>query len=326
MPLDPVTTSDVGTPFAGGGQQPLGVASRKPAAVAPSAKASVAPVAVAARSSSAPVAAEAPDEPFPDSCPPGIPQGQACVVTSAAAADGSVTAAVAAHAFGDLTVGFHVTGDNLRVTGVHELVTVHDGRAVSVAHIGAFDPSQKWHYDYTFHFVRGDVNASYDGTVLKLPFERGTAHLVVQGWNGTFSHVNEDATDWAMPIGTTILAARGGLVVETRADATESGTDPAFKDNYPVNAIYIRHDDATIGVYLHLDTNGVLVKPGQRVETGEPIGLSGNTGYSTRPHLHFEVLAPKDDTGFHTFPALFQLSTDDPKGGQPLEGQVYTAF
>ena len=120
--------------------------------------------------------------------------------------------------------------------------------------------------------------------------------------------------------------ARGGLVVETRADVTQTGTDPALKDSYPVNAIYVRHADGTVGGYLHLQHEGVLVYPGQTIQTGQPIGRSGNTGYSSEPHLHVEVQAPRDDSSFKTFPVFFQTSPTAPAGEQLLEGHTYTAF
>jgi murein DD-endopeptidase MepM/ murein hydrolase activator NlpD len=49
----------------------------------------------------------------------------------------------------------------------------------------------------------------------------------------------------------------------------------------------VDHGDGVVTVYAHSMT--VLVKEGQQVKAGESIGLTGNTGYSTTPHLHFEV-------------------------------------
>jgi len=55
------------------------------------------------------------------------------------------------------------------------------------------------------------------------------------------------------------------------------------------NFVRIMHDDGTMGVYLHLMQGSVKVREGQRVLPGSALALSGNTGNSTGPHLHFVV-------------------------------------
>ena len=57
----------------------------------------------------------------------------------------------------------------------------------------------------------------------------------------------------------------------------------------PHNFVRIVHDDGTMALYAHLKSEGVLVRVGQRVRKAEAIGLSGNTGFTTGPHLHFAV-------------------------------------
>jgi murein DD-endopeptidase MepM/ murein hydrolase activator NlpD len=54
--------------------------------------------------------------------------------------------------------------------------------------------------------------------------------------------------------------------------------------------VRILHDDGTHAVYAHLNWNTIRVKPGDAVERGEYIADSGNTGFSSGPHLHFAVL------------------------------------
>ena len=55
------------------------------------------------------------------------------------------------------------------------------------------------------------------------------------------------------------------------------------------NYLVILHDDGTTGEYYHLARNGVLVEQGERVEPGQLIARSGNTGHTTMAHLHFGV-------------------------------------
>jgi murein DD-endopeptidase MepM/ murein hydrolase activator NlpD len=54
--------------------------------------------------------------------------------------------------------------------------------------------------------------------------------------------------------------------------------------------VRILHDDGTYAIYAHLNTNTIRVKPGDRVERGQYIADSGNTGFSSGPHLHFAVV------------------------------------
>jgi murein DD-endopeptidase MepM/ murein hydrolase activator NlpD len=52
------------------------------------------------------------------------------------------------------------------------------------------------------------------------------------------------------------------------------------------------HKDGTIAEYLHFKKDGINVKIGEQIKEGQVIGLSGNTGYSERPHLHLTVFKP----------------------------------
>ena len=82
--------------------------------------------------------------------------------------------------------------------------------------------------------------------------------------------------DWATPTGTPVYASCGGTV-------TKAGWGSGY--GY---VVYIDHEDGRQTRYGHLSK--VLVSVGQTVKQGERIALSGNTGVSTGPHLHFEIL------------------------------------
>lgn len=81
--------------------------------------------------------------------------------------------------------------------------------------------------------------------------------------------------DWATPTGTAVMASCGGTV-------TKAGWGSGY--GY---VVYIQHEDGRETRYGHLSK--VLVSVGQKVSQGEKIALSGNTGVSTGPHLHFEI-------------------------------------
>ncbi|MEV0979862.1 M23 family metallopeptidase [Streptomyces sp. NPDC049915] len=96
---------------------------------------------------------------------------------------------------------------------------------------------------------------------------------------GMWSH-RHSGQDFAVPLGTNVVAAHGGTVV--KAGGNGAGDGPAYG-----NAIVIRHGNGTYSQYAHLSR--IDVKIGQVVATGQHIAKSGNTGNSSGPHLHFEI-------------------------------------
>ena len=130
-----------------------------------------------------------------------------------------------------------------------------------------------------------------------LPPLRGPARID-QGFGGSFSHddvQNRHALDFAADIGTPVFAARAGRVMQVEAGFRASGI--ASRDNRGrANFIRILHDDGSMALYGHLAVDGVQVQLGQQVAQGEYIGRSGNTGYSTAPHLHFVVQVNRGGT------------------------------
>ena len=119
-----------------------------------------------------------------------------------------------------------------------------------------------------------------------------TAQLrIEQGWGGRFSHedaANRHAIDFGAEIGTPVIAARAGTVMEIENRYALNGHDPQ-RDGERANYVRVLHDDGTMALYAHLDRDGVVVRVGQHVRRGDALGLSGNTGFSNGPHLHFVV-------------------------------------
>lgn len=170
------------------------------------------------------------------------------------------------------------------------------------------DRDEAWRLkDWKYRWKLGRRLRSPPGSmgVFRRPFD-GDFKLI-QGPHGTFSHFagsqDEEAWDWAMPEGTPVLAAREGLVVATRSDCTIGAVDEALKNE--ANYVILRHADGTFSEYHHLREGGVLVKLGDRVAAGQRLGESGNTGYTSRPHLHFSVFHTIDGTLRTTLPVSF---------------------
>ena len=139
--------------------------------------------------------------------------------------------------------------------------------------------------------------------IYTLPFEHKKKVFLVQGYESKFSHKGERALDFKVKAGTKVCAARDGIVTATRKDSDKGGLKPEnISDG---NYITIQHNDGSVAWYWHFMKDGVLVKEGDTIKTGQLIGLSGNTGYSAFPHLHFEVQG-YDVAGNHTqLPARF---------------------
>jgi len=96
------------------------------------------------------------------------------------------------------------------------------------------------------------------------------------------------AIDFPLPEGTEVLAASSGKVVEIKVNSKIGGNTKKYLKR--TNFITIEHKNGESSQYVHLKYKGSRVKVGQSVKTGQVIGYSGNTGWTTEPHLHFHVL------------------------------------
>lgn len=100
------------------------------------------------------------------------------------------------------------------------------------------------------------------------------------GKGGTMWSHKHSGQDFAVPVGTPVDAVSAGTVV--KAGPNGGGDGPAYG-----NAIVIKHANNTYSQYAHLSKIQVTI--GEKVTKGEQIALSGNTGNSSGPHLHFEI-------------------------------------
>ncbi|MFA6630372.1 MAG: M23 family metallopeptidase [Sulfuricurvum sp.] len=145
-------------------------------------------------------------------------------------------------------------------------------------------------YRSSYGWVRGSAFAVHqDDYLYKLPFAKGSDVFVSQGYNGETSHkgLSAYAVDFPVPVGTPVYAAREGTVVGAESRNNLGGTSAEYRQY--ANYVIIEHSDGTMGNYYHLKQGGVAVAIGQKVMRGDLLGYSGNTGYSSGPHLHFSV-------------------------------------
>ena len=97
------------------------------------------------------------------------------------------------------------------------------------------------------------------------------------------------AIDFPLKGGTTVLAATSGIVVDIKVASKKGGASKKYRNMKYLNYMTLKHRNGEYSQYGHLKHNGALVKLGERVRRGQKIALSGNTGYTTEPHLHFHV-------------------------------------
>ena len=129
-----------------------------------------------------------------------------------------------------------------------------------------------------------------------LPWGWGVAKETGQANNGTFSHQDPEtgepryAWDYTQDIGAPILAVAAGRVVSVVNDVPNNEPDAEPASDAPANLVQIDHGNGLQSVYAHMDQGGVAVTAGQYVVRGQYLGRSGNSGYTTGPHLHYEIV------------------------------------
>lgn len=125
----------------------------------------------------------------------------------------------------------------------------------------------------------------------RLPFSCGVSRRCSSG-NHTSNHTGKDeyAYDFSMAVGSTLRAMRPGTVLRTRFPSPPGSPchdgGGAACANY-ANTVEVKHADGTVGLYMHLSS--ISVAKGAAVVQGDVLGKSGDSGWSTGPHLHVQV-------------------------------------
>ena len=147
---------------------------------------------------------------------------------------------------------------------------------------------------YSIHDLKSGKFVDDSSYIYSLPFNNNKKVFLIQAYDSKMSHKGEFALDFKIKKKTKICAARNGVVIAAREDSEKGGLKPENMSDG--NYISIQHSDGSVAHYWHLIKDGVLINVGDTITKGQVIGLSGNTGYSAFPHLHFEVVG-NDGTG-----------------------------
>lgn len=190
-----------------------------------------------------------------------------------------------------ITYTLRVRAKRYSVAGPNTVTRSLDpGEAHQIMVLEGREAGNEGSFRYSIKWTVGRKDAQHDDEQLyALPYAPKNSYRVLQGYGSRFSHRGREefAVDFDMPVGTPVHAARPGVV----ARVEDSNSKGCWDDDCGqfANFIVILHDDGTTGEYYHLDKDGVLVNVGDTVARGQLIGLSGNTGHTTMPHLHFAV-------------------------------------
>jgi hypothetical protein len=183
-----------------------------------------------------------------------------------------------------------------------------------------------WETGYVYEYVVGDPGARHrPPRPYRTPYALAASFPVSQAYPVAATHMTADsayAVDFAVPVGTDIFAARGGVVFAVQGANYRGGLDTS-RQGAKANVVQILHDDGTYAVYAHLNRASIRVKPGDRVERGQYIAESGNTGFSTGPHLHFAVLR-NAGMRIESLPVVFEGPNRAPV--VPATGKNMTAY
>lgn len=122
------------------------------------------------------------------------------------------------------------------------------------------------------------------------------------------------AYDFATPLGTEVLSVGAGVVVDLRSFVPDGGLasgdkfDPSRGAGGFGNYVTVKLDSGIFVTYMHLAQDGVSVEIGERVETGDLLGITGSTGVRTAPHLHVQF-----GTSWYASPSI--NGSTDPSNG-----------
>jgi len=225
-----------------------------------------------------------------------------------------------------ITLTVQIAGQNFKAEESLPAVRVISPRStLKVVRLTRKEEERDMNISVQSSWIIGNVRATHDDNyIYRLPYRSNRSFKVGQSHNGVFSHHGSSrfAIDFMMEIGTPVVAAREGVVIQTVEKYSRGGTSEEFRNK--ANQVYIEHGDGTFGEYAHLKQNGVLVNVGTYVQKGQVIGISGNTGFSSGPHLHFSVSKVVAEDSTMSLPV--KIRTEEGIFVKLEEGKKYTAL
>lgn len=156
-----------------------------------------------------------------------------------------------------------------------------------------------------------------------LPWNVGATYTMFQGnCSQLGGHRDTFAYDFDMAMGDPVLAARAGEAIIVNDQFADDDHVEGHENN-----VFVEHSDGTVVRYTHLMQGSAMVVQGQQVQVGDILGLSGNSGNSAGPHLHFQAF--RDRTSFNkpnAIPITFSNAVGQTEAsGELIEGEQYTA-
>ncbi len=159
---------------------------------------------------------------------------------------------------------------------------------------------------------------AYTKSIYALPFKKKDLIKAVSHPKAHFAHFRY-AIDFILPEGTVLLAAKSGKVIDVKVDSNKGGANPKYNNIKYLNYMTIQHSNGEFSQYAHLKHKSSSVKVGDKVKQGQPIALSGNTGFTTIPHLHFQVFKLNNSkVGWETLKIRFKEKIEVDTSDRPI--------
>ncbi len=150
--------------------------------------------------------------------------------------------------------------------------------------------------------------------------ERYALDLLIYRGNQTFKGdalKNESYFAWATPV----LAPADGVVVTVENRIADNVPGQIQLGSLYGNHVIIDHGNSEFSLLAHMQSGSVTVKPGQQINAGEVIGKTGNSGMSTEPHVHYQLMDHADWKKAHGLPLQFTQMLRNGKVMQRAEPQ-----